>query len=224
MKIKLKKGIQLYYKKIGQGDPLLLLHGNGDSHEGLEVLGNELSKDFTVYLIDSRGHGKSSNPDEYFVYEDLAEDMDCFISQLNLKNVSIIGHSDGAITAALLAIQNKSYLSQIILLGITLKPEQMKSKWTKWIQDEYDKNQHPLFKLMINEPQIELDDLTRIQIPAFVVAAEDDVMDTERYVEIAEAIPHGELYIVANEEHSSYVIDTNQFAEQAVAFIKENSL
>ena len=116
----------------------------------------------------------------------------------------------------------KDYLKKIILLGVTLKPNQMKTKWTKWIHDEYAKNKHPLFKLMINEPQIELDDLAAIQIPTLVVAGEDDVMDTERYVEIAEMIPEGQLHIVANEEHSSYVVDTDKFAEQAREFLSYN--
>lgn len=219
MEIKLKNGIKLYYAKMGHGNPLILLHGNGDSHEDLAALGHALADDFTVYLIDSRGHGKSSNHDEYFVYEDLAKDIDLFIEQLDLKDVSIIGHSDGAIIATLLAIAKKEYLSKIILLGVTLKPDQMKSKWSKWIQDEYEKNKHPLFKLMINEPQIELADLTAIQIPALVVAAEDDVMDTGKYVEIAEMIPEGQLHIIANEEHASYVVDTDKFAKQALQFL-----
>lgn len=220
MNIKLNNNIELYYDKLGHGNPLILLHGNGDSHENLATLGHALADDYTVYLIDSRGHGKSSNHNEYFVYEDLAEDINLFIKQLHLDDVQIIGHSDGAIIATLLAMSKKEYLSKIILLGVTLKPDQMKSKWSKWIQDEYEKNKHPLFKLMINEPQIELADLTAIQIPALVVAAEDDVMDTERYIEIAETIPDGELHIVTDEDHASYVVETDKFAEQAKKFLK----
>ena len=78
MKILLPNNIELYYKKVGQGDPLLLLHGNGDSHKELEKLGLALSSNYTVYLIDSRDHGKSMHTNKYFVYEDLAEDIDSY--------------------------------------------------------------------------------------------------------------------------------------------------
>ena len=218
----LSNEVKLFYKKIGQGDPLFLLHGNGDSHEDLEILGEALSANFTVYLIDSHGHGQSSHHDQYFVYEDLAEDMDLFINHLGLKNVSIIGHSDGAIIAALLAMNNKSYLKKIILLGITLKPEQMRRKWTKWIQDEYEKHGHPLFRLMVEEPQIEFEQIESIKIPTLVVAAEDDVMELETYIRVADHIPGSELYIVENEDHMSYVVETDKFAEQAKEFLSYN--
>ena len=125
----------------------------------------------------------------------------------------------GAIIAALLAMKDHSYLSKIILLGITLKPEQMKPKWTKWIQDEYEKHGHPLFRLMVEEPQIEFEQLKSIIIPTLVVAAADDVMKLETYIEVANHISKGQLYIVENEDHMSYVVDTDKFATKAMEFL-----
>lgn len=219
MKIDLPNDIELYYKKIGQGDPLLMLHGNGDSHKTLENLGIALANHYTVYLIDSRDHGESIYTNKYFVYEDLAEDIDSFVKKLDLKNVNIIGHSDGAIIAALLGMSKKSYLRKIILLGITLKPDQMKDKWMEWIREEYEKHKHPLFRLMVEEPQIEYEELEQIIIPTLVVAAEDDVMNTENYIEISKRIPNSELYIVENEDHGSYVNYTDKFATKAQEFL-----
>lgn len=66
----------------------------------------------------------------------------------------------------------------------------MKGKWTNWIHTEYEKHKHPLFKLMFEEPQIEYEDLEEIEIPSFIVAAEDDVMDTANYIEISKRITH----------------------------------
>lgn len=221
MNVVLPNKVELYYEVKGEGLPLLLLHGNGDSHKDLETLGNTLSNHYKVYLIDSRGHGASSHHDTFISYNDLASDIDLFIQALNLKQVNIIGHSDGAIIATLLAMKDRSYLRKIILLGVTLKPEQMKAKWMKWIHKEYDKNSHPLFKLMMEEPQIEFEDLEIIQIPTFVVAAEDDVMDEKYYIEIANRISHSKLYIVENENHSSYVNQTDKFAGKAIKFLKD---
>lgn len=219
MKILLPNKVELNYKVKGEGLPLLLLHGNGDSHKELETLGDALTNHYKVYFIDSRGHGDSSHHDTFFNYNDLAEDIDLFIQTLALENVNIIGHSDGAIIATLLAMENKSYLRKIILLGVTLKPEQMKSKWRNWIQTEYEKNKHPLFKLMMYEPQIEFKDLEKINIPTYIVAAEDDVMEKEYYVEISNRITKGKLYVVENENHTSYVNQTDKFAKKALEFL-----
>lgn len=223
MHIQLPNKVKLYYEKLGTGDPLLLLHGNGDSHEGLEKLGMALSDYFAVYLIDSRGHGNSSHKNEYISYNEFAEDIDYFINELALDHVNIIGHSDGAIIATLLAIAKKEYLNKIILLGVTLKPEQMKDVWKVSILDEYNQTKSPLVELMLKEPQIEWDALEEIQVPTLVVAAEDDVMETEQYVEIANRISQGELHIVENEDHMSYVIHTDKFSEKALEYLNKNA-
>lgn len=50
---------RLYYRKLGRGKPLLLVHGNGESHEIYDKILTPLSRNYTVYAIDSRGCGKS---------------------------------------------------------------------------------------------------------------------------------------------------------------------
>ena len=54
----------LYYEKYGEGQPFLLVHGNGETHEIFDVLIPELAEHYTVYAIDSRGHGLSASPKE----------------------------------------------------------------------------------------------------------------------------------------------------------------
>lgn len=223
MFIKLSNDVELFYKKIGAGDPLLLLHGNRDSHKGLETLGTSLAKDFTVYLIDSRGHGQSSNHNQYVSYNDFAADIDLFIKELNLDNVNIIGHSDGAIIATLLSLEQKEYLNKVILLGLSLNFHQMKDVWKKWILDEYEtSNHHPLIELMLREPNINISDLTTIKIKTLVVAGSDDVLDTKLYSEIAKNIPNGKLEILDGEDHISYVINTDKFSKMALEFLKSD--
>ena len=58
-------GINLYYEVRGNGRPLILLHGNGEDHTIFEEAAEVLSKSFACYLIDSRGHGKSTPVKEY---------------------------------------------------------------------------------------------------------------------------------------------------------------
>jgi|SRR5690554_4599811 len=222
MFINLENGIKLHYEIIGAGEPLLLLHGNGDSLEGLKKLGQALASHYKVYLIDSRGHGMSSNHNEVVDYPDFAEDIDLFIKQLNLDKVNIIGHSDGAIISALMAMEGKAYLNKIVLLGISLNFEQMRDVWKNWVYNEYEKtNHHPLIKLILEKPNIKMSDLSKIKIPTYVVAGERDIIDTHLYFEMAETIENSDILILKGENHSSYIIDNDMFAKYALSFLKK---
>ncbi|MEG0513956.1 MAG: alpha/beta hydrolase, partial [Clostridia bacterium] len=94
--------IKLYYEVSGIGTPLLLLHGNGENHKIFDKAIPLLSEHFTVYAIDSRGHGQSDAVSQYH-YDDIAEDVKCFIDKLKLKNPVFYGFSDGGIIGVLLA-------------------------------------------------------------------------------------------------------------------------
>lgn len=217
----LANGISLNYEKLGTGNPLLLLHGNGDSHKSLIKLANALSSEHEVYLIDSRGHGDSSNHGEYFVYEDLAEDIDLFITELGLKNVSILGHSDGAIVATLLAIDKKPDLKKLILCGLSLSKDDVSDDIKAWVKSEYEKTGNPLFKLMLEEPNIELESLRNIEVPALIVAGESEVMPRENYLAIVETIENAKYHEVSGEDHISYLLDTDVFAPVALDYLKD---
>ena len=96
--------VNLYYEKYGEGQPLILLHGNGENHKIFEKSIAVLKEHFTVYALDSRGHGYSSPVDELH-YEDMADDVHEFICKLQLKKPIIYGFSDGGIIALLVGIK-----------------------------------------------------------------------------------------------------------------------
>ncbi|MFV0329106.1 MAG: alpha/beta fold hydrolase [Dysgonomonas sp.] len=100
MKIEVNN-IILNYIKEGAGKPVILLHGNGEDHHIFDKLIVKLKQNFTIYAIDSRNHGESQMTDDYS-YETMAEDIYQFIQKLSLKDVSVIGFSDGAIISILL--------------------------------------------------------------------------------------------------------------------------
>ena len=102
--------VKLYYDVVGIGSPLILIHGNGESHEIFDEAVKLLSEHFTCYLLDSRGHGQSQKVSEYH-YADMAEDVYQFIQALSLHNITFYGFSDGGIIGLLLASRYPDCLS-----------------------------------------------------------------------------------------------------------------
>lgn len=196
--------ITLNYTKQGSGKPLILLHGNGEDHHIFDKLANALKDDYTVYAIDSRNHGESSKADDYS-YVAMAEDIRGFIGGLGLKGVSIVGFSDGAIITLMLTIHNPGLFDKMVLLGVNLKPSDFKDENLAWLSEEYEKTGDPLLKLMLEQPDIELEQLRHVATPTLVVAAENDLYKPELFESIVATMPDAELLIMPGYDHDGYV-------------------
>ena len=120
--------VDLYYETLGQGKPLLMVHGNSEDHTIFDKAAEVLKDHFEVYLIDSRDHGLSSRVDELH-YEDMADDIVKLMEQLDLKDVTYYGFSDGGILG-LLAGMKTDRISRMILSGsnITTRSEEHTSE------------------------------------------------------------------------------------------------
>lgn len=212
-------GIDLFYKKSGNGAPLLLLHGNGEDHTIFDVLSEKMQKHFTIYAIDSRNHGQSSKTTD-FSYQTMAEDISQFITALDLKDVSIVGFSDGAIIATMLELEHPNTFKQMVLLGINLKPSDFKEGNLAYLSAEYEKTKDPLLKLMLEEPNIELSSLKAINTHTLVVRAEDELFDDALYTEIVNTMPNAQLLIMENHSHDSYVVNSDTLFSHLIVFLE----
>ena len=86
---------KLHSKIIGKGKVLIILHGFLGMLDNWKTLGVKYAENgFEVHLIDQRNHGKSFWS-EHFNYELLANDLKLYLDQHSLKNVLILGHSNG---------------------------------------------------------------------------------------------------------------------------------
>lgn len=205
-------GIELYYEVIGRGEPLIMVHGNGETHAIFHEAAKVLSNFFTCYLIDSRGHGDSENVSE-FHYEDMAEDVYCFIKALQLKKVTYYGFSDGGIIGILLASKYSGLFERMIISGANTHPKAIK-KWSYFVfRIIAFFNRSPLFKLMLTEPNITKETLHAVQIPTLVLAGSKDVVQESDSHFIAENIPDAALSILEGEGHGSYIVHNTKIAE-----------
>lgn len=111
----------LHSKIIGQGKPLLILHGLLGMGDNWITLGRQYAEQgFEVHLIDQRNHGKSFH-DEDMTYEDLTEDLYHYVQAHEIEQFDLIGHSMGGKTAMFFAIQYPELLHKIIIVDIAPK-------------------------------------------------------------------------------------------------------
>lgn len=110
--------MELNYKKIGEGQPLIILHGVFGSLDNWMTLGKRFSEDFQVWLVDQRNHGHSPHSDE-MSYPIMAKDLKNFIEMHNLKGAVVLGHSMGGKVAMQFAVEYENMISKLIIADIS---------------------------------------------------------------------------------------------------------
>ncbi|MGK7391775.1 MAG: alpha/beta fold hydrolase [Candidatus Cyclobacteriaceae bacterium M2_1C_046] len=112
--------VELSYKVIGEGKPLIILHGLFGSLDNWMTFARNLAEHRKVYLVDQRNHGRSPHTDE-FNYDVMAEDLRHFIEEHKLDRPDLIGHSMGGKTAMYLAVKYPEHFDRLIVIDIAPK-------------------------------------------------------------------------------------------------------
>ena len=201
--------INLYYEIYGKGTPIILVHGNGETHQIFDVLIDKLKDNYTVYAVDSRCHGKSQKT-EKISYELMAQDMIEFIKKLKINKPIFYGFSDGGIIGLLIAIKEPKLLSKLIVSGANLNPNGISKVILILSKIVYFVTRNKLVRMMVKEPNISIKDLEKINIPTYVLAGKKDVIKEEHTRLIAENIKNSTLEIVPKENHSSYIVHSEK--------------
>src|SRR6185503_1136407 len=100
------RGFKMYYEQYGQGEPLLIIHGNGGSINNFLYQIPYFSKEYKVILADSRSQGKSIDNSDSLSYEMITDDLNALLDSLQLDSCYVIGWSDGGIEGLMLAIRH----------------------------------------------------------------------------------------------------------------------
>ena len=204
-------GVDLYYEVKGEGQPLIMVHGNSEDHTIFDVASDILKDHFQVYLIDSRDHGQSEKVKDLH-YDDMAQDVASFMEQLDLKDVVYYGFSDGGIIGLLLSAKTDR-VSRMILSGTNLTVNGVVPALKLLIRVLYFFTRDQKMKMMLTEPDIGNEFLKQISVPVTVVAGEKDMVTQEETRQIAENIPGAKLRIIPKAGHGSYIVHKADIAD-----------
>jgi pimeloyl-ACP methyl ester carboxylesterase len=226
-------GINIYYEEYGQGQPLLLLHGNSESIQSFKLQIPELSKHYKVIAVDTRGQGKSTEDGKLYTYDLFAEDMDTFLNSLALDSVNVLGWSDGGNTGLILAMKYPNRVKKLVTMGANVFID--KTVVDKWIFKELhkqlkemkfdtsyaDRNRVRLINLLLTEPKYSFEELKKISCPVLVMAGQKDIIKENHTKSIAQNIVNSVLLIVPKETHYYPTENAKAFNETVLKFLKE---
>jgi len=117
--IEVEPNVHLHVTDLGEGRPVVLIHGWPLSDEMFEYQYNELiNNDFRVIGITLRGFGKSDKPYGAYTYEAHALDIHKVLSKLDVKDAVLVGFSmGGAIAIHYVSAYNSAHVSKLALCG-----------------------------------------------------------------------------------------------------------
>jgi pimeloyl-ACP methyl ester carboxylesterase len=124
------KGSGIHFRSLGQGLPLIFIHGFGASMDTWRFLVKDLGHEFRLVFIDLRGHGYSARPpDSRYSIQDQADAVFGLMEHLGIKSAVLVGHSLGSGVALMAALNELSsptrLVSKLVLLAGSAYPEQV---------------------------------------------------------------------------------------------------
>lgn len=200
--------IALYYREKGNKEPFILLHGNGQDGSYFTHQIEYFSDRYRVIALDTRGHGKSPRGTKPFTIEQFSFDLYDFMGELEISEAVILGFSDGANIAMKFAMNYPDKVKALILNGGNLDPKGVKRTTQIPIEFGYKiarrfasksheaKKNAEMLGLMVNDPNIERNDLSKITAPTLVICGKNDMIRESHTKEIAENIPNAKLSII----------------------------
>lgn len=208
-------GVTLYYETYGDGQPLLLVHGNGASIGTMAAQIVFFKQHYKVIAMDSRDQGRSSDSDSPITYEKMTDDLAALIDHLKLDPVDVIGWSDGGIEALLLGIRHPIKVKKIVSMAANLNPssqaiyketDELVRSMLASVPDSVrntpeGKRTLKVTGIMLREPRIDPTLLERITAPTLVLAGDHDMIRLEHIVAIFNHLPNGQLGIFPNSTH-----------------------
>ena len=216
-------GVKLHYLQEGSGRPVVLVHGNGESHALFETEIRQLTAaGYEVFAPDSRGHGANEPVSEYH-YADMADDIFCLIRELGLEKPYYFGHSDGGIIGLLLELRHPGTLGKMAVSGTNLSPDGIVPEFVEEFTAITEREPTPLITLMLTEPHIEPEELQGITIPVLVTVGEHDLILPEETQRIVQNLPDVRLIVVPGADHGSYLDHNERMGEFLLDFYAEQN-
>ena len=219
--------IKTFYIEKGDGFPIILLHGNNENCSYFKSQIDEFSQYYKVFAIDTRGHGNTPRGEKPFTINQFAHDLSNFMDEKNINKAHLLGFSDGGNIAIVFSVLYPEKVEKLILCGANLYPKGLTNltQVTDKIQYYYTrlflKNnlKKEMLELMVQQPNINPDELSKIKSKTLVIAGTKDLIKKEHTELIAKKIPDSKLVFI---EGNHFIVYNNsyEFNKQVLNFLQ----
>jgi len=111
-------GVDIHYRDVGQGFPIVLIHGYTGNSRNWALTAPALAEHFRVTSVDLRGHGLSAKPvsEDAYALEMMATDVYELLKSLQVSECVLVGHSMGGMVSQLLVLGHPEAVRALVLV------------------------------------------------------------------------------------------------------------
>jgi pimeloyl-ACP methyl ester carboxylesterase len=236
--------IEMYYEEYGAGKPLLLLHGFGGCTQNWHPFTAGFSEHYRLIVVDLRGHGHSTNPENRFTHREAANDVFLLLEKLGIDHFSAMGMSTGGMTLLHMATSQPRRIDSMVLISATSYfPDQARAIMRRASFDTMPKEVREMYRecakrgdeqirqliTQFNGLHDNYDDmnftvqkLATITARTLVVHGDrDNFFPVEIAISIYRFIPDAALWIIPNGDHVPIYDSTVPFISTVLRFLDE---
>lgn len=232
-------GARVWYAAYGSGLPVILLHGGlGNSGNWGYQVPALVRNGYHTVVIDSRGHGRSTRDTRPYSYELMASDVLAVMDARQLTRAALVGWSDGACAALLLADQAPARAAGVFFFACNMDPSGTKEfeftpvigrclnrhiqdyKQLSATPDQFNEFSEAVGLMQRTQPNYSARDLARIRVPVAIVQSEyDEFIKREHAEYLARNIPNAEFIELPGVSHFAPLQRPDQFNAVVLAFL-----
>jgi pimeloyl-ACP methyl ester carboxylesterase len=212
--------VKTWYDEHGSGEPLVLMHGGLVDARFFEPNLAALAERFHVYTPERRGHGHTPDVPGQITYQLMADDTIAFLEAVVGEPADLVGHSDGAFVAMLVAMQWPELVKRLVMISGGFSKEGEAAPDAEWDVDAIaeflapaygevspDREEHfkvvatKIGEMAAREPHLEASELAGVTARSLVMFADDDLVTPQHMIDMYAALPNAELAIVPGTSH-----------------------
>jgi pimeloyl-ACP methyl ester carboxylesterase len=205
-------GHRIYYAVRGSGSTLVFLHGGGDSGEHsfarqLDVF----SEHHHIVAPDQVGQGRTPDIPGALSYTAMMEDTAELLRVLKLRNVDVVGFSDGGILGLMLAVRHPELVRRLVISGVNIAPEGLRPEDLEELRatqipkpKTIDEKLAHLWFTSPTEAELNLGLLANISQPVLLISGDRDAITLEHTLKIFHALPDAQLCVLPGTDHATF--------------------
>ena len=205
-------GHRIYYAVRGSGPTLVFLHGGGDSGEHsfarqLDVF----SEHHHIVAPDQVGQGRTPDIPGALSYTAMMEDTAELLRVLKLRNVDVVGFSDGGILGLMLAVRHPELVRRLVISGVNIAPEGLRPEDLEELRatqipkpKTIDEKLAHLWFTSPTDAELNLRLLASIAQPVLLISGDRDAITLEHTLKIFYALPDAQLCVLPGTDHATF--------------------